>query len=179
MARLISLQLLFPQFLKNLQFSFWSYGNEEVQPIHNSILHGVDENNNRQVNIHHPWGNSSIYFDCGNDGSGYDRIDKAATAEEIKGSWGHWAFTKNATTGNMNIYHNGELWHSGTGKTRLIDIQEFIIATSGSADRSYYGNMDEFRIWNSELDQQTIQNWMYNHFHLHTLTIAIWWHTTI
>jgi len=151
----------FSSISEEITISFWSYGNENIQPINNSILHGVDENNNRQINIHHPWGNSNIYFDCGNDGSGYDRIDKAATASEIKGSWSHWAFTKNTTTGSMNIYHNGELWHSGTGKTRLMDIQEFIIATSGTADRSYYGNMDEFRIWDSELDQQTIQNWMY------------------
>ena len=144
-----------------ITISFWCYGNEAVQPIHNSILHGVDNNNNRQINLHLPWGNSSIYYDCGNDGTGYDRIDKAATPDEIKGSWSHWAITKNATTGDMKIYHDGELWHSGTGKTRLIDIQEFIIATSGTADRSYYGKFDEFRIWDVELNQETIQNWMY------------------
>lgn len=144
-----------------ITISFWSYGNEQVQPIHNSIFHGVDNNNNRQVNLHLPWGNSGIYWDCGNDGTGYDRIDKGATPEEFKGSWSYWAVTKNTNSGDMNIYHNGELWHSGTGKTRLIDIQEFIIATSGTADRSYYGKIDEFRIWNKALDQETIQNWMY------------------
>ena len=144
-----------------LTITFWSYGNEEVQPIHNSIFHGVDNNNNRQINLHLPWGNSSIYFDCGNDGSGYDRINKDATVDEYKGSWSHWAVTKNATSGNMKIYHNGELWHSGTNKNRLIDIQEFIIATSGNANHSYYGNMDEFRIWDTELSEGTIQDWMY------------------
>ncbi|MAE09304.1 MAG: hypothetical protein CL661_11160 [Bacteroidetes bacterium] len=144
-----------------ITITFWSYGNENVQPIHNSILHGVDDNNNRQVNLHLPWGNSSIYWDCGNDGTGYDRINKGATSDEYKGSWSHWAVTKNASSGDMKIYHNGELWHSGTNKTRLIDIQEFIIATSGNANRSYYGNIDEFRIWNTELSEETIQNWMY------------------
>ena len=151
----------FSSISEELTISFWSYGNKDIQPIHNSIVHGVDNNNDRQLNIHHPWGNSSIYFDCGNDGSGYDRINKAASASEIKGSWNHWTFTKNATSGDMTIYLNGELWHSGTAKTRLIDIQEFIIGTSGTADRSYYGNIDEFRIWNTELDQQTIQDWMH------------------
>ena len=151
----------FSSISEEITVTFWSFGNKDIQPIHNSILHGVDNNNNRQINIHHPWGNSNIYFDCGNNGSGYDRINKAATSATIKGSWSHWAFTKNTTTGDMKIYHNGDLWHSGTGKTNLIDIQGFIIATSGTADRSYYGNMDEFRIWDTELDQQTIQDWMY------------------
>jgi len=150
----------FSSISEELTITFWSYGNSDVQPIHNSILHGVDADNNRQVNLHLPWGNSNIYFDCGNDGSGYDRIDKAASANEIKGSWCQWAITKNASNGNMKIYRNGELWHSGTGKTRLIDIQEFILATSGTANRSYFGNMDEFRIWDKELDEQTIHDWM-------------------
>jgi len=141
--------------------SFWSYGNEKVQPIHNSIFHGVDNSNNRQLNLHLPWGNSSIYFDCGNDGTGYDRIDKAATADEFEGSWTQWAVTKNANSGNMKIYHNGELWHSGTDKNRLINIQEFILGTSGNSNRSYYGKIDEFRIWDTELSEQTIQDWMH------------------
>ena len=151
----------FSSISEEISVTFWSYGNSKVQPIHNSIFHGVDSDNNRQLNLHLPWGNGGIYFDCGNDGSGYDRIEKSATAEEYEGSWSHWAVTKNATTGDMKIYHNGELWQSGTGKTRLIDIQEFIIATSGTADRSYFGKIDEFRIWNTELNELTIQDWMY------------------
>lgn len=144
-----------------ITISFWSYGNEEVQPIHNSIFHGADNNNKRQVNLHHPWGNSGIYFDCGNDGTGYDRIDKTATPIEFKGSWSHWAVTKNASSGDMKIYHNGELWHSGTNKNRLIDIQKFILGTSGNPNRSYFGKIDEFRIWDAELNEQTIQDWMH------------------
>lgn len=146
---------------EELTISFWSKGNSAIQPIHNSILHGVDENNNRQVNLHLPWGNSKIYFDCGNDGSGYDRIEKSATAEEIKGNWYNWTIAKNATTGDMKIYKNGDLWHSGSSKTRLIDIEEFVIATSGGANRSYFGNIDDFVIWDVELDQQTIQDYVY------------------
>ncbi len=144
-----------------LTVSFWSYGNEQIQPIHNSIIHGVDSDNKRQLNLHLPWGNSSIYYDCGNDGSGYDRINKAASPAEFRGSWNHWAITKNAVSGDMKIYLNGSLWHSGTGKNRLIDIQELILATSGNADRSWYGKFDEFRFWDKELSETTIQDWMY------------------
>jgi len=141
--------------------SFWSYGNENLQPSNNSIVYATDDNNNRTVNIHLPWGNGNVYFDCGNSGGGYDRIDKAATPDEYEGSWSHWAFTKNAATGIMSIYHNGQLWLDGTGKTLPMNIQQMILATSGTADRSYYGKISEFRVWNKELTGETIQNWMY------------------
>ncbi len=141
--------------------SFWSYGNEEIQPVNNSIMMGKDASNRRQLNLHLPWGDSNIYFDCGNDGSGYDRINKLATPDEYKGSWCQWAVTKNAATGDMKIYRNGELWHSGTGKTKPIDIQNLILGSIGTKANFYFGKMDEFRFWDIELDQQTIQNWMY------------------
>ena len=141
--------------------SFWSYGNEQLQPSSNSFFEALDSDNNRTVNIHLPWGNGSIYFDCGNSGTTYDRIDKAATADEYKGSWSHWAFTKNTTTGIMKIYHNGQPWLDGSGKTLPIDIQQFVLATSGTADRSYYGKMSEFSVWDKELSEETIQDWMY------------------
>jgi len=153
----------FSSISEEISISFWSYGNENIQPINNSIFHGVDADHNRQANLHLPWGNGGVYFDCGNDGSGYDRVDKSATPEEYEGSWSHWAVTKNTLSGDMTIYHNGVLWASGTSKTRLIDIQEFILATSGNADRSYYGKIDEFRVWNKELTESTIQDWMYKH----------------
>ncbi len=151
----------FSSISEEISVSFWSFGNVKVQPVHNSILHGVDTEGNRQINLHLPWGNSSIYFDCGNDGTGYDRIDKGASASEFKGSWSHWTITKNTGTGEMKIYLNGDLWHSGTGKTRLIDIQEFLLATNGNPSRSYFGNIDEVRIWDTELSEQTIKDWMY------------------
>jgi hypothetical protein len=146
---------------EEITISFWSNGNAEIQPAHNSIFHAVDDHNRRQVNLHLPWGNGSIYWDCGNDGSGYDRINKAANPDEYEGNWSHWAVTKNATTGDMKIYLNGALWHSGTDKTRLIDIYDFILGTSGNLNRSYFGKMDEVRVWDTELTEQDIHDWMH------------------
>jgi hypothetical protein len=144
-----------------ITISFWSYGNENVQPVNNSIIYAVDGEGSRTANIHLPWGNSNIYWDCGNVGSAYDRINKSATEQEFKGSWSHWAFTKDTTSGEMKIYHNGELWHSGTDKKMLIDIQQLLVGTSGNIDRSYFGKIDELRIWDTELEEQTINDWMY------------------
>ena len=84
--------------------SFWSKGNEAVLPNNNSVFYAEDTANNRQLNVHLPWSNSRVFWDCGNDGTGYDRIDKATISVEYEGIWNHWAFTKNTTTGSMKIY---------------------------------------------------------------------------
>lgn len=142
--------------------AFWTYGNEKVLPVNTSIIEGFDGNGKRAINIHHPWSNGRIYWDCGGNGSGgYDRIDKAATITEYASQWNHWAFTKNAVTGDMKIYLNGVLWHSGTGKTNPIDIQSLKIAASGNGNINfYYGKINQLSIFSKELSQTEIQDWM-------------------
>ncbi len=144
---------------EEITVSLWCYGNPDFLPANTSIIHGLDAGNNRSLNVHLPWSNSGIYFDCGYEGS-YDRIDKTATLAEIEGQWNHWAFTKNAVSGDMKIYLNGELWHSGTGKTRLIDIQGLVLGGAQNSSNYYFGKIDELSIWNAELDLETIHNWM-------------------
>ncbi len=146
---------------QEITISFWQNGSD-ILPTSTSILEAKGPNELRQINIHHPWGNGQIYWDCGNDGSGYDRINKTAEESSYKNQWNHWAFTKNATTGSMKIYHNGVLWHSGTGKTKAIN------ATAMNIGRAILSNtlishsqLSEFRIWNKELDAQTITSYMH------------------
>lgn len=146
---------------EEITVSFWAYGNEDLLPIHTTVIDGKDETNSRQLNVHLPWGNSSIYFDCGGSGSNYDRIDKAASAEEFRGSWAHWTFTKNAVSGSMTIYRNGELWQSGSDKTRLIlEMQNLVFGADINKTRVWPGKLDELCIWDTELDQQSIQDWL-------------------
>ncbi len=139
--------------------AFW-YRGDDVLPINSTTFEGTDAVGRRQINVHAPWSNGQIYWDCGNDGSGYDRINKAAAANEFKNEWNHMAFTKNATTGQMRIYINGSLWHSGTGKTKPIDVQAFRIGGSMSGTLRNYGGIDDFQVWDKELSQATIQEWM-------------------
>lgn len=134
--------------------SCWTYGDETTMPANSYAFEGFDAAGARQVNVHLPWSNSRVYWDCGNEGSGYDRIDKAANDSDFEGQWNHWAFTKNAVTGSMKIYLNGSLWHSGTAKTNTIDVTAFEFIPH------YYGFADELRIWDVELDQATIAAWM-------------------
>jgi len=118
-------------------------------------------NEERQINVHLPWSNGRIYWDCGNDGTGYDRIDKAANTSEFEGQWNHWAFAKNANTGIMQIYLNGEVWHSGTGHTRPIDMENLKIGANRLGGNGYSGTIDEFRVWNTFLTISEIQDYMY------------------
>ncbi len=147
-------------FQDEVTISFWSSGDVAYLPANTSIMEGRDSLNNRIVNIHFPWNNSRFYWDAGT-GSGYDRIDKAASVSEIEGQWNHWAFTKNKVTGEMKIYKNGTQWHSGTGKNRDVGIvNKFRIGKSESGNFSYGGKIDEFRVWDTELDAATISGWM-------------------
>ena len=150
----------FPTISDQITISFWSNGDSDL-PHNTTIFEAKDANGNRQLNLHLPWENGSIYWDSGNDNAGYDRINKAASASEYKGKWNHWAVTKNTTTGSMKIYLNGVLWHSGNGKTKMMDISEFVIGSAVSGGYGYNGQIDEFRVWNIELSSTEINNYMY------------------
>jgi len=119
----------------------------------------------RTINIHLPWSTGDVYFDCGNDGTGYDRIQKTATASEYKGSWHHWAFTKNANTGEMKIYLDGNLWYSETGKTLSIPVTASTVALGADFEgltNFWDGKIKEVRLWEVERTQNQIQTNMNN-----------------
>lgn len=145
-----------------ITLAFWCYGNPSRLPANTTMLEGVDASGLRQVNIHLPWSDGSIYWDCGSDATGTDRINKATTTPEMEGQWNFWAFTKNATTGVMNIYLNGAIWLTGTGKTKPITIDRMNLARAFNNNFVYYGNLDEFSMWNTELNAAAIQDLMYN-----------------
>jgi cyanobactin cluster PatC/TenC/TruC protein len=137
--------------------SFWAYEGEAL-PRANSAIEAFNAKDQRLLNVH--WDNSYVFFDCGSSGASfdsYDRIVKQINASACKGKWSHWAFTKNATTGVMKIYLNGELWHQETGKT--IPIPQTAKARLGSSFHSNYysGKLAEVQLWNRERTQAEIQ----------------------
>jgi hypothetical protein len=138
----------------------WQNGDPIVQPQNGTIFEGVNSLNQRVLNVHLPWSNGNVYWDAGNDG-GYDRINKLASESNYEGGWNHWAFTKNCSTGSMKIYLNGVLWHSGTNLDNLmLDIQRFSIGGATGWSNFYNGSVDEFAVFNSELDAAVISDWM-------------------
>ncbi len=146
-----------------ISISFWSRGSGVTLPANNSLFHAVDAKGNRQLNVHLPWSNARIYWDCGNDGTGFDRIDKAAVAAEFEDIWHHWTLTKDAVAGTMKIYLDGELWHSATGKKKPISIDKMVLGTDQSGNTPYPGDLDDFCVWNRELSASEIKRAMVGH----------------
>lgn len=143
-----------------ITISFWQYGDPASQPQDGTIFEGVNALNQRVLNVHLPWSNGRVYWDAGYT-DGYDRIDKLAQTINFEGKWNHWCFTKNTNTGSMKIYLNGVLWHSGTNMDNPMNgITRFSIGGATSWSNFYNGSMDEFAVFNTELDAATIQAWM-------------------
>lgn len=144
---------------EELTVSIWLRGHADALPANTSLLWGYDENPaNRALNLHLPWGNGQVYFDCGFDG-GYDRINKQAAEAEYEGQWNFWTFTKNARTGDMRIYLNGELWHSGTGLHRPVSMKNLVLGMTADMTNNYKGDVGELRIWDVALNEQQIADW--------------------
>ena len=56
-----------------ITISFWAFGGSKL-PKQNSILGAYSANNSKVIDIHLPWENRRIYFDCGNGSGSHDRI---------------------------------------------------------------------------------------------------------
>ena len=145
-----------------ITISFWANGGNSL-PKDNSIILAQEQSNNRVVNIHLPWGDSVIVFDCGNTGNSYDRIKKLASAVDFKEQWTYWVFTKNVTSGEMNIYLNGILWDSGQGKNKQIGVVsqvKFGQFQEGGFSAFYHGKVAHLRIYDRVLSLEEINECM-------------------
>ncbi|MFM2255788.1 MAG: hypothetical protein RLZZ47_1277, partial [Bacteroidota bacterium] len=148
--------------IKNeLTIAFWALGNAKSLPTNTSVIYGwAADPNQRQLNIHFPWSDGSIYFDCGYAAGGYDRINKAAAINEYEGQWNHWVFTKNAVTGNMSVYLNGTLWLSGGSKTKTLSLMNMILGKDQNLQNNYKGKINELSIWDKVLSAAEVKAWM-------------------
>ncbi len=133
-----------------ITIALWAYGSLD-QPRKDSIFYAVNETGDRVLNIHLPWSDSTVYWDAGQD-AGYDRIQVAADPQEYRGRWNHWAFTKNAASGEMNIYLNGRLVREAGGKTKTITGISAATLGSQTGGMSYQGAIDEVKLYNVALD---------------------------
>ena len=156
-----------------ITIALWQFGNPQNQPMDDNLFEATRDYSTtpgiRVLNAHLPWSNSIVYWDAGNPNDVYsdtvfrecDRIEKEAELlEDYAGQWNHWTFTKNCDandgTGEMKIYLNGFLWHSGYDVNVPLTgtIDDFVIGSG--FDASYSGTIDDFRIYNYELSQEQI-----------------------
>lgn len=142
-----------------ITIALWQFGDWQKQPENSFAFEAVNDRNQRVFSSHLPWSNGRVYWDAGNTGTNYDRIDKESEKDNFAGKWNHWAFTKNISEGTMKIYLNGQLWHSGTDKNRTFDkIHRFKIASNGNGYGRYSGGIDNFGVWSKELNQEEIKS---------------------
>jgi hypothetical protein len=113
----------------------------------------------RNISITMPWSDSIIYWDCGNSGVTYDRINTAALSTSQYVGWHHWVFTKNTTAGTMEIYLDGNLNTSGTGKTLTINIPStasIAVLREGAVLNYHRGKIANIKIYNRVLSADEI-----------------------
>ena len=96
------------------------------------------------------------HWDCGRPWSFDNKLSgKHRYASEWMGRWNHWAFTKDAEAGTMQIYLNGVLYNSLAGAyTPISGITSFEIGSGWYG--GYDGLIDDFRIYNYALSQPEI-----------------------
>lgn len=139
--------------------SFWSKGLGSAGQ-NTVLLDAVDSLGNRVMTIYFPWSDNLIYWDAGVLNGTYDRISKAISPSIIDGSWHHWSFVKKTSTGEMMIYLDGVLWHSGTGFTQPIGrVAKCILGSNISLDYDYPGKIDEFQIFKTAVSATDILSW--------------------
>jgi len=146
----------------SITVSFWMRGDPD-QPINDHIIE-AGNTGGRVLNIHLPWGNGVVYWDAGGRLSGNNnRLSKSPEPAHYKGRWNHWAFTKDARTGEMRIYLNGELWHRAGNMTKaMFPIDSFTIGANLNRNGGWYaGGLDDIRIWDIALDEETVAHWQH------------------
>jgi hypothetical protein len=94
-------------------------------------------------------------------GGNNNRLAKDARPGEFKGRWNHWAFTKDARSGEMAVYLNGEVWHQAGNMVKdIAPIDAFTIGANLNRNGGWYsGDLDDVRIWDVALDRETIAEW--------------------
>jgi len=144
---------------------FWAKGNPAYMPENATAFEAYDAVNHRVLNIHLPWSDGTVYWDAGNDGSANcDRTSKAAAFNDYAGNWTYWSFVKNVATGRLKIYKNGVIFIQKTGVTkRMYGIDKIRIGSNLDNNNFYDGNIDDFAIFNTEVTQTNLQNYMYKH----------------
>jgi len=122
--------------------AFW----QSAHGTGNRTIFGANKTGRRILQSHLPW-SGQVYFDAGDDGAAYDRINRGVSAADTTGGWSHWTYTKNINTGTMRIHRNGAPFHSGTGKTKsMAGADVFRLGSNAGGGETVRGSIDEFRV---------------------------------
>ncbi|MEO7175085.1 MAG: LamG-like jellyroll fold domain-containing protein, partial [Saprospiraceae bacterium] len=145
---------------QEISIGFWAFGADTSANVHTYFANGADASGSRNINIHLPWENNEIYWDCGGSNGSFDRINVTAQPADCYGRWNYWMFTKDASKGIMEIFLNGNKVQSGTGKTQPIHLESLQFLSAPESATGWFGMVDEITIWSKRLTEAQVDSAM-------------------
>ena len=138
---------------------FWQFA-DEARPQSTFTLNPDQFANRFSANV--PWSDGNVYWDYGDITTSGRLMYAPPAGQPVTGSWQHFAFVASRSLGQMAIYRNGVLVaQRASPVTTFTPNQADFLLGSGTTNGYFFkGRLAEFRIWNSALDQATIQAWM-------------------
>lgn len=147
---------VFEEVSNEVTLSFWQYGIklDSIARVTMILATDPDTTNENKILVHMPWADEDsltyrVYWDAG-DSSVVNRVSEEVVPSYFQDQWNYWSLTKNATTGDMKMFVNGELLNSSTGKhSSMSGLKNFKIGSSvygNYSDRNYKGYVDELRV---------------------------------
>jgi hypothetical protein len=133
-----------------------------------------DENEVIEIECPVPRANCSTTFKCGVSGDSNSGSVGSMPLSAFAGSWQHYAYVRAGADGNVSdanynkiyIYHNGErivdanalrpIFGSTTPYDGNLAIENFRLTSYNSGSESYYGKIDDFRVYNRALSKNEI-----------------------
>jgi len=143
---------------EEMTIAFWQYGNNNMSGERGAAF-WTDFADGGVIYIYFPiWRDNQdkIYFKRTPDLV----MSGGIPAAELEGIWSHWAFVKNATTGEMKIYKDGSLLIAEGGLFEPVGGEQASAIRIGNdtADRwPFRGRMSDFRIYDSEISAGEIK----------------------
>ncbi|MDB6026479.1 MAG: regulatory domain of in-like proprotein convertase [Verrucomicrobiales bacterium] len=110
-----------------------------------------------RVSAQTPAADGKIYWDFGSISVG-GRLSYTPPVS-ITNSWQHFALVASQSGNYMRIYRNGALEAAKTGM-KLFGHGNYDLRLGGGLTNAFGGSINEFRIWNTALNQATIVAWM-------------------
>ena len=137
-----------------ITLSLWTFGDDNIRDGNNAPFTAKNSGGGTLFYANVPNTTARIFWNAGGDEI---RQTASSTPEIYKGRWNHWVFTKDAVSGEMAIYANGVLWHSGTELTGSIDGGSASSFDIGGVVGNYFrGVIDDVRIFNYVLTEAEI-----------------------
>lgn len=137
----------------SIAISFWA---TIPKPHNGAVCRQSDDGGGYNINIHFPYySNYNIYWDCAD-----NRINQAIGTKYIgDGIIHHWVFQLNASNDTQQIYLDGVLWHSGTGKTNnfVSSNQPFYFGYFDAVNNYWAGTLDDIRIYDTALSDTEVK----------------------